>query len=132
MGTRTMVSGYIFADSGDDAHNRRAIETYGYDEVFPLRAVFSAPRPGYLGSVIAFADAIKADRDDWAEWRTAFEGLLGRLRWREAELRLAEAEAPAAECYGYVVIERTATKARAVRFELAPGGEELSETELTI
>jgi hypothetical protein len=132
MGTRTMVNGYIVADSEDDAHNRLVVETYDYNEVYPLRAVFSLPKPGYGGSVIAFADAIKADRDDWPEWRVAFEDLLGRLRWREAEVCLAEAEASASERYGYVLIERTASKAEAVRFELSPGGEVLNETELTI
>ena len=82
--------------------------------------------------MIAFADAIKADRDDWAAWRTAFEAFLRRLKWREAEFCLEEAESPAAKRYAYVLIERTATKVKAVRFELSPGGEVLRETELAV
>ena len=97
-------------------------------------ADYSTPRrrPAYRGSIIAFADAIKADRDDWREWRSAFESFLGRLRWREAQLALAETEAPATALYSYVLIERGAAGARAARFELASGTEELSETELTL
>lgn len=132
MGTRTIVNGWIVADAGDENHNRAVLETYPYDEVYPLRAVFSQPRPAYRGSIIAFADAIKADRGDWREWRSAFEAFLGRLKWREAQLALAETEAPATALYSYVLIERSAAGARAARFELASGTEELGETELVL
>lgn len=132
MGTRTIVNGYVFSQSDDDAYNREVLETFPFDAVYPLRAVFSAPRPGYGGSIVAFADAIKAGRDDWQEWRSAFEGLLGRLRWREAQASLAESEAPAAARYAYVLIERTPIGTRVARFEGTTDNGESNEVELVL
>jgi hypothetical protein len=65
---RTTVCGYVFADSKDDSHNIRIIDSYPYDPVYPFPAAFAHPRPGYEGSTIAFATSMKATRAEWDEW----------------------------------------------------------------
>ena len=132
MDQRTNISGYIFADTTDDAHNRRVLDDYPYASDTPLRPIFAPPVPGYMGSMIAFADSIKAARPAWRTWCSAFEQFLGHLRWRETRLTLAAAEAPATERYAYVVVERTLEGTRVMRLRLEPGVDEMTESELLL
>lgn len=129
---RTHINGYIFGDTEDDRYNQTVLDDYPYAGDLPLRPIFSKPVPGYMGSMIAFADSVRAERADWQGWRAAFEQFLGKLRWREARLTLSAADALATERYAYMVVERGAEGTRVIRLRLEPGIDEMNETELTL
>ena len=132
MRKRTNINGFIFGDTEDDKHNLQVLEDYPYACDLPLRPIFSQPVPGYMGSMIAFADSVRAERADWDGWRAAFELFLSKLKWREARLTLAAADALATERYAYMVIERGPEGTRAIRLRLEPGVDEMTETELVL
>lgn len=133
MGHQTIVHGYIEIAPGSEAHNAQVIDCFDFDEVWPLRRVFSNPVTGYRAGFVSFADGLKATPDEWPEWRQRFEQLLKGLSAISARVDFAEFESSARDSYAYVFNQSGTGKDRAAhwtRWRLGPNGEELEETDL--
>lgn len=133
MGHKTIVHGYIEIEPGSEAHNIRVIERFDFDEVWPLRRVFSNPVTGYRAGFVSFADGLKATPDDWPEWRQRFEQLLKGLSAISARVDFAEFESSACDGYAYVFSPPDKENNRVAhwtRWRLGPNGEEIDETDL--
>ncbi len=130
MGHQSIVHGYIETTPGKDEENAQALERFAFDEGWPLKAIFPPPRPGYAGSFIAFADGIKARREDWPEWRARFEELLRSLRGISAQVDFAESDHPESESYAYVFVAGAGGRGHWKRWRRRPDGSDIEETDL--
>ncbi len=135
MGHQTIVHGYIEIEPGSEARNAQVIERFDFDEVRPLRRIFSTPVAGYRAGFVSFAEGFKATPDEWPEWRRRFEQLLKRLSAISARVDFAEFESSARDSYAYVFNPPDPGNNRAARWtrwRLGPNGEEIDETDLPV
>jgi hypothetical protein len=88
MGHQTFVYGYIETDPSMDDFNMRVLDTYRFDDIYPFTNIFSPPRGGYQASMISFAGAYKTLEEDWPQWQSQFEALLGKLVAFSAQVHL--------------------------------------------
>ena len=102
MGTQTIVFGYIETDRDSEDYNKKALSEFSYDDVYPLRKVFSQPVEGYRGATISFSDSIKATSNEWFEWLDRFELLLVSLKAISAKLYFEDTESAARKSFSYI------------------------------
>lgn len=133
MGHQTIVHGYIEMEPGSETHNTRVIDGFNFDEVWPLRRIFSTPVTGYRAGFVSFADGLKATPDEWPEWRRRFEQLLKKLSAISARVDFAAFESSDRDSYAYVFNRADGERNRAARWtrwRLGPNGEETDQTDL--
>lgn len=103
MGTESVVLGYIaepwIANDDRNEHfrdwNRRILAELPQQDAWPplSRELFAWTaldplRGGYRGSVIHFAGRFKSIEQEWGEWLSKYEQLLGRLFWESSVVYL--------------------------------------------
>lgn len=80
MGFQNTVFGYIETNYQMDQENEQVLANFNFDEKYPFTNIFSTPKEQvYLCSMISFAGYYKNLEDDWGEWLSKFEKLLGQL-----------------------------------------------------
>lgn len=88
MGMHSIVYGYIESPPEAVEENSITLKDFPYDPLFPFRNIFCRPQLGFRCSVIPFAGSYSRLEDDWIEWITRFEELLGRLHAYDSKVHL--------------------------------------------
>ncbi len=91
MGMNSIVSGYIeVTDRKKDwRYNRRVIEHFPFDDVYPFTNIFWFDSPArYFLPLIGFVGSYKQIDEDWPEWMWKLSTLLSRLIAVSATVRL--------------------------------------------
>jgi hypothetical protein len=86
MGVSNIIHGYILTWHEEMEFNQKQLSTFEFDEVWPLPAIFNLPNISIHPPVISFAMAYYGAGEDWDEWMSRFEKLLGSLHAFTAEV----------------------------------------------